>query len=237
MTTYPTAEKFITVGILILVGIIGLFAYQIYDGKYDPVYHYTPQEKIMPSFFIYKTQEGEVHLSFDYFIHFHTTSLSAQNPIFVEVKVYPTNDTVKSYASILPNQMKLILPNALTYPLVIDEKGDYDDANIILNKINLVEYQGTGTVIYQIDGQQKYMFVSDEEAKKHNDIFIDDDFKERIQNSDIPIGSTDLTATLKTNNIFLALTFVFIGFGVLELREQIMRGIIYVYELILRKST
>lgn len=243
-TSHSRLRKFITLGIIILVGIIGWQAWRAYDREFDTVYTYEPPFLIQNGTFT-DQHNNSVTVPMKYFVRLNTTSLSAQNEINVDTKLFPDQNFVNyalEHSQILPSHIFLIFPDALKFPPDAGPEGRYTDGFIILNKTDdntpNLHYYGSGKIYYQFEGENGYVLYDSSEGVKFGGkeeqkvTFLNaTELKEHV-NKDIKysVGSSDLTATLKTNDIFLSLTLVLVGFGVIESKDALTRGIIWFYE-------
>lgn len=227
------------------VGYIGFYAYQAYEGKLDTVYTYTTPTLHQEAFWTGKTNNFTFTIPMDYNVRLNTTSLSAQNEIDVDARAVPSTD-YKTYVpnqwSSLPQHIYMIFSDAKEYPLKHTPDGSYFDAKIILNKTGdqIGYYHGIGKIYYLFEGKEEgYLPVPFENLTKYNTngvsyLNVTDVKKDLNPNAIFSVGSSDNTTTLHTNDITLALTYTLVAFGILEFREQLIKGVLWFAELLNR---
>ncbi|MEW6605625.1 MAG: hypothetical protein AB1351_13190 [Thermoproteota archaeon] len=218
--------------VLVIVAVIGWYAYLTYTGEFDHEYEY-PAPTAAGGFITGLPPDTPPELNIS--VVFNTTSLSAQNPITVEVRLWPTEDFKRykpdPWDEHYPDHEYLVFPYALKYPLTKLEGGDYEAAAIRVNKSdNPREFYGKGQIIYPFEGRYGYLFVGQtemNEKRQENGLTNFDavNLTNRIHNATyFNVGSSDEVTNLRNNNIFLALTLVFVAFGVAQFHGSITAG-------------
>lgn len=221
--------------ILSSVIVIGIMAYKAYAGDFNELYSFTP-----PAFtggFI-SQQNPEYPKDMNMIVFLNTTSLSAQNPITVSAKMYPSVDFSKFNPDPwphLPEYQYLVFPYALKYPLKASAEGDYYSAIIEMKKSDDPrQYYGTGEIVYQFDNKYGFIFIGPKEMQEHVKSdgavhFTASELDGRVNDmTRFTVGSTELTTSLKTNNIFLSLTLVLLAVGIVEVRRNIVAAVSWI---------
>jgi hypothetical protein len=237
---YPKFRIWVTIGVIALIVFVGINAIRAYNGEFDKNYEYTPIEHSSDTLItgIMKNDE-EFKISVNYNLKMNTTSLSAQNPLFAEIHIYPS----QKYTEIISNQWErgppylyVIFPYALVYNTTINSVIPHHTATMKLtHNDNPREYYGNLNLIYQFEGNYGYLIVDQDFMDTNTEKGITY-YSSTVLNS-VPeelkykVGSSDLTSTLKLNDIFLALTLAFIAFSIAELREHIISAFTWFYEI------
>jgi hypothetical protein len=226
-----------SITIVLLLGIIGYLAYNAYDNQYHPKYTFSIPTGA-GSFIGRDCDDCPLDVNVNVFLT--TTSLSAQNPISVDVRIYP-NERYDHAAHPWRSQVEseyIIFPLALKYPLSTLADGDYESGFIKLERYDSpdMEYRGRGEIIYQFQGNYSFTFIPTadvEERSLPNGLtsFYLDELAEKYKGKEVYfiVGSEEQTSDLKNNAIILSLTLVIIGIAVIEIREIITDGFAWIY--------
>lgn len=195
---------------------ITLTAYQNYDdGSRDLVYN----------------QTKPAYLNVSYV----TTSLSALNPIKVKATLDIRNINDTQWEG-MPSIHIITYPGSYIYN---DDWNFQDNAPIVLEKVpNLHQYTGQQTIVFPFAGDYRYAVLSLDDA---SDIEVSSDgkytiskavftniHKKVLENSKIVIEPSSSAATVKLAYLAQALAWIVIGIGILQLRKQLIRGILWV---------
>ena len=226
--------------VLATVLYMGLNAWDAYHGKFNTKYDFTPPTLSDDTFMagLVKEHNLQYNVSLDHNIVLHTTSLSAQNPIDVEVRVFPSakyRDNIPNQWKTMPDYVTIVLPNAIVYDEP-QKKWKTDLVVITLNKQeNPNQYYGKSTIKYLFEGEQGYFFMIPSEMDKYTtngQMYISSAYilNQTKKNPTFYIGGSDETINLQQNNIFLALTFVLIAFALIEARTHIIAGFIWFFD-------
>ena len=239
MTKYPKLRNLVTAGLLLLVMYIGVQAYYVYDGKYDTIITYAPPLITQDNFFIGNNQNGSFNVSLSHELTLRTTSLSAQNPIDVEMIVKPSDNYVEyipSQWSTLPQQIEFIFPQATIVKPEIEDISRNIPSLVLIKAEKPQQYFGNMTIMYQFEGNYGYMRRSmdySQPSKIGTSEFVSKDVVSQVpEDLKYHVDSSDVTNSIHTNNIFKALTLSFVGFSLIELREQIIKGFSSSYDAI-----
>lgn len=228
---YPKLKIGINFAILISICIIGFISYSSFQGEYNTTYEYA-----MPSVVIDAIRPDRIinnAVGIDVF--FNSTSLSAQNPIDVVGRAYPTNQftDVNTLWETLPNNIYLIFTDSLEYP--VNRNADaYFEGLIQLNKTDSpMEYVGIGKIIYQFEGDYKYYIMHKDEFDSIASVpgyqFVTDEvLTDERASSIFHVDSSEVTMTLQSNQIFLGITWIVVVFGIIQLHHQIQDSIVWI---------
>jgi hypothetical protein len=179
-------------------------------------------------------------INMDSVVTFSTSSLSAQNPVDVTVKLFPRQEDLQNnvYSWYLADPaIYAVFPDSLDNNQTLFNKDIYQTGIVTLKKnsdsidSNNDKYEGNGHIIYQFEGKYGYFFVTDHELRSHikgkYEVLNSTEFNKRMTNDTLfPVGSSDFTTTIKTNNIVTALTLILIIFGMFEIRKELRRYLI-----------
>jgi|GEM_PF-5920921 len=220
-------------GILIVVILIGIFGYFAYTGKFNEFY-VTPFVKkagfisqLDPNF------PSELNL----LVYFESNSISAQNPITVKAKAFPSEffyryspDPWNAYG----DKMYLLFPDALKHPLHQYAEGDFEGAVIELKRNDQPrEFVGSGQIVFIEGGKFGYYLVRQSFMDKH---LIDEkttqfslkEFENKISSlTRTSIADSSVTAEMRTNNLILALTLLAFAVSIVQSRNHISNGIMW----------
>ena len=243
MSKHPRLGGLVTIGVIAIAAFVGYYAILAIDDKLSEVYTFAPNSS-SDDRFITVLVDGALHdISMNHQITLHTTSLSALNPIFVEVELFPTikfkDDDNKKWEQV-PDVIEVYFPNSVNYTKY--SEGNYQGLREIMKVLvyksdNPKRLYGNATIIYQFENDYGYAIISPEELAKRTIggyTFIDTKLMEEstAKCCMFHVGSSDVTNTLHMNNIFFALTLAFVGFTFIELRPQITNGVFWSYEII-----
>lgn len=226
----------INCGILIAVLILGILAYFSFIGHFNEFY-YTPSTR-KAGFVSQLNPDFPEEL--DVLVFLKTSSLNAQSPINVEVKVLPSEHFYQYKSGLweaYSNKFYIIFPDALKYPVHQYAEGDFEGAIIELNKSNNPrEFTGNDQIIFQQGGKFGWTLVSQDFIDKHR---INEN-KASLTLSDITpqignltlftIGEPHITADLQTNNLILTLTLLAFAVSIVQSRNHIVGGVTWIYE-------
>lgn len=231
MSNHPILRILVTAGLIALVMYIGLQAIWVYEGKYDKPITYAPPLITQDNFFIGTNQDGSFNVSLSHELTLTTTSLSAQNPIYVEMIVKPSDNYVEHVPdqwSTLPQQIEFIFPQATIISPDSDNVSRNIPALVLIKTESPQQYFGNMTIKYQFEGDYGYMrrdLDYSQPLKIGNTGFVSKDIVSQVpEDLKYHVDSSDVTNSIHTNNIFTALTLSFVGFSLIELRGQIISG-------------
>lgn len=212
----------------VLLG-LGIWIYQPY------VYHTTMLA--IPVNMTWSNGESKM-IYMDLIVQFTTSSLSAQNPIDVNVKLFPHGTDLQNhlyYWSDLPDPKEFaIFPDSLDFNQTGFANGIYQTGRVeLIKQSNPDRYEGNSRIIYQFESKYGYFFVSYKEMLAHTingyQHLNSTEFGKRIVNASyFPVGSSDFTTTIRTNNMVNALTLVLIMFGIFETKSELRKYLILV---------
>lgn len=231
----------INFGILVVIIIIGFLAYFSFIGQFNE-FQITPSTRkagfvsqLDPSY----PEELDVH------VFLKTNSLSAQNPIDVEVKVMPSEHFYKYPLNLwdrYTEKFYVLFPDAHKYPLHQYAEGGYEGAIIELNKNeNPRTFTGNGKIIFQQGGKYGWTLVSQDFINKHNVAFKStsvtlNEISPKISNLILfTIGDPNVTTEQKTNNLILTITFLAFGASIVQSRNHIIEGVSWISEKTVKK--
>lgn len=153
---------------------------------------------------------------------FQTTALSAQNPITVYANVTFTNSSRIN----LENTYYMFFP----FSQDISKKRDkFEETQgiIILSKSGDTQYSGTGKIMYPFEGPKPvFDILTYDEIQKYQDgdiAFLSGiSLVKEINGFEfLNIEASSNTTILRTNVIIIALTFILIAFGLVQIRKDI----------------
>ncbi|MCV0372451.1 MAG: hypothetical protein K5793_02740 [Nitrosarchaeum sp.] len=231
----------INFGILVVIIVIGFFAYFSFIGQFNE-FQITPSTRkggfvsqLDPSY----PEELDMH------VFLKTTSLSAQHPIDVEVKVMPSEHFYKYPSNLWDRYTEnfyVLFPDALKYPLHQYAEGNFEGAIIELNKNeNPRTFTGNGKIIFQQGGEYGWALVSQDFIDKHNIEFKTtsitlNEITPKISNLTLfTIGDPNVTTEQKTNNLILTITLLAFGASIVQSRNHIIDGITWIDKKIVEK--
>lgn len=183
---------------------------------------------------------NEFHIiHMDSTVTFSTSSLSAQNPVDVTVDLLPDPNDIKKYIrdwTQTDPEIYAVFPNSVDYNQTLFKDTNYYQTGIVkLQRIDtpIYKYEGNGKIFYQFEGKYAYFIVTDHELRDHMkgkyEVLNSNEFGKRMTNDTyFPVGSSDFTTTIKTNNIFNALTLILITFGIFEIKNHLRRYLILI---------
>jgi len=154
---------------------------------------------------------------------FESTALSAQNPITVYAEL--TFDIPKNSGIVLQDKYFMIFPFSqdLSKKRVMFEQTQ---GVIVLEQIDSSKFYGTGKIMYPFDGVQPFFDIMtwDElsNIRQGDTAYVSGlDLNKTIGGRDFLIIEPSSTTTiLRTNIIIVALTFVVIAFGLVQIRRN-----------------
>lgn len=219
----------IFIGIFLLI--IGVLSYFAYIGMFNEDDYPLQPLKINETIPI---NSHTVHLHFISFAFMRTTSLSSHNPIEIKVKLYPNQtelDATNYNWDNLPPLQMMVFDHASVYPRQYNPLSEYPiPAYLILKKYNNPNYYyGNRTIIYESEGKHGYFYFTPEQVNQlyiTKTVSVTPNHEQTVELnfSGINIGSSDQTSVARTNNIFVTLTLVLIGFGVVDQRDRLREG-------------
>lgn len=220
-----------TIGLLIIVGIIGWYAYNVHIGTYSLTI-YTPPSISKDNFLELKKDGEVINAQMDMDVEFYTTVLSAKNDILVKIKIYPNQkwkDEIPNKWEILPNKIGVLFPKAIS-PEDNPVKGKNMAMIEVSKDLKSREYHGEGHISYQFEDEYGFFYLTEDDLRiftTGDTIYLTSDLINQhiIPDSKFKVSSSESLSALQMNNTFLALTLVFIGFALIELRSQIIDGV------------
>lgn len=227
-----TANKIIALIVISFIVIAGLS----YLGLFNETYHYRLTTTLHPINVTLSNGDYET-VNLRSIVSLHTTTLSAKNPIHVEMRLEPEpNDTKnKNYDwSQLQTQKHhyAIFDGSIFYEPLKRENNEYMTGVIQLEyHDNPPHYYGDGNIEYQFEGGNGYFYITDKEAEENaqdNYVVLENiKFENRTNKKTIfPVGSSEQTITLKNNNLILGVTWIFIAFGIIQTKDWVRTAII-----------
>jgi hypothetical protein len=228
------AKQITHILLVITVVAIGITAYFAYYGEFNKTTYYPTPQKIPFN----STNCSVSNEPFISFVLMNTTSLSSNNPIDVGVKLIPYNRMTDEQWSCFPQQQAMIFDNAFLYPPNFNSVGYPMPALVFLSKSNNPkQYYNETKIVYQSEGKHGYFYLTEEQViETHTGIPISPNSlqNKELSYSEISVGSNSETTTAKTNNYVIMLTWVLIGFGILELRKLLTDLITWLIRLWIR---
>lgn len=233
-TSESKIKKITWLGIILLITVIGFVAINAFNGHFNPIHPYLG-DHIFSGGFV-SQQNPDFPSELDMQIILKSTSLSAQNPIEVEAKMFP-NENIVLYKpdpwSYLPEKQYLIFPHAIKYPLEKFPVGFTKSAVIELTKSdNTREYYGSGKIMYEKEGKYEFFFVGPKTMEQHMDgnsaSFSFSEFnKNNIEDASFDVGGIEQTNALtQTNYVLSGFILGLIG-PIMKFRRDISEGIIW----------
>ena len=90
VSKHPRLGGLVTIGVITIAAFVGYHAILAIDGKLSDEYTFAPNSSSDDKFITVLVNGTPHDISMNHQITLHTTSLSALNPIFVEVELFPT---------------------------------------------------------------------------------------------------------------------------------------------------
>lgn len=230
MQEHPRLNFTITIVIIGLSITFGILAVVSFLGEFNEPYTFTYPEVSNDRFLITTYQEEEVRISMNTQMNLTTTGLSAQNPIKVDVRTYPSTkytETIPNQWQTLPTKLRVVLPTATLYQ---NDETTINTAEFeMIRNDDLKEYYGSGEIIYASEGEKGIAIfppsILEGRTAGKNVFYGNDLLDDAIRHHPtFYVSSWEATNSLRTNDIFLGLTFLFVIFSLVETRSKIILG-------------
>ncbi len=247
---HHTTANFTTLGLLIGVIIFGFLALQIVfeEADYNKVYEFDVLDIAQPYVLTETITTVENGIETKYVqeynktmvidVVFTTTTFSAQNPIEVAVDVHFPDLPKDAWKS-----STFVDVNFLAFPgsYTVDEntsKATEFVGLIKLDKMKPTLYRGYGTIMYPFSGDYGSVMLDPSNAKLKSYTVHDgiatislesSDLKDEVlDDSAYTIESSGNTISLAMNNITHIISFIILLFALIQLRPQIIDGVVWV---------
>jgi len=240
---YPKLRLIVQISIVGLLILLGVVAFKAITNDILPQHEYFIPSGGNYLIGFYPDSENSDHVVLALTLKLTTNSLSAQNPIKLEVFGY-AHSGLSQDALALPQKLILHCPYAFKSNFV----GKVNTVSVTLNMTKTIT---ENTMIYHVEEDIMYPFgdkygciILTEDEYQSDDILVKTsegdlvpntfdaiDFKKEMREAlSFVVESSDITQTIYTNNIFITLTLSFVCFALVESRESIISGVSYSYQ-------